>query len=145
MLTKLEAGPFVSLFSALFLSNMLIFFLVFYFDERFFFYCASRDHYLDLGLAPSVIPNILLSDLVELIFTSCQLYDLNTFFFCVQVDVEPVLAIDFNIKDILLVTSMLPIFCVDHYLRSLPCIVHCYVFLPVTLVRFINYMQVFIW
>lgn len=37
-------------------------------------------------------------------------------FLIVQVDVEPVLAIDFNIKDILLVTSMLQIFCVDSYL-----------------------------
>jgi hypothetical protein len=48
---------------------------------------------------------------------------------------EPVLAIDFNIKDILLVTFMLQIFCLDSYFRNLHCIVHCYGFLLVTLVR----------
>ena len=50
-------------------------------------------------------------------------------------DMEPVLAIDFKIKDILPVTSMQLIFYVDIYFRHCPCTVHCYVFLLVSLVR----------
>jgi hypothetical protein len=57
------------------------------------------------------------------------------YIYILQVDMEPVLAIDFNIKDILLVTFMLQIFCLDSYFRNLHCIVHCYGFLLVTLVR----------
>ena len=43
-------------------------------------------------------------------------------------DMEPVLAIDFNIKDILPVTSIKLISYVDLYFRYRPCTVHCYVF-----------------
>lgn len=43
-------------------------------------------------------------------------------------DMEPVLAIDFNIKDILPVTFIKIIFFVDLYFRYHPRRVHCYAF-----------------